>query len=512
MHWWINILFAWAATLIFTSSALAERVWTVRPVTLREEPNGLAPSVVRVKRNRALRIVDRDGRWLRVRYRGKTGWVAQVNVRRRRGNKSVESSPERSRSAVLIDVSGGDSGNDMDIDRRVESGDRDDSDERSDGDDRELASHQHRAASADTSVEDHGTDGEGRDGRLCTRSSWCGKISRGGMRLVVDTELVQAFERPGAGEKVVFTVEKNQQLTVMGRNKSGWFLVEAPGGKVGWIHTSAVRDKGKFVRAITPADQLTRKEARSAAKEPRTSKKRGRFLAKVSIGIGFAATGSNLRGSAAESGYLATAQSLAARVAGGASFRVAGKLYMGIDAGYSVLTVGSGIRYKTASNEVSDIGFIGHRTQASAKLGYVSRHGAFVRVGYHFETLNLDNADNAAELPREQLQSPLVGIEFWLPELVGSLSAAICGELMLGTSIDQSEGKEDGAEVDSAWALGARLYVSYPVTSYLSLDAVYRYGLTRAKWNGTSNRDLAVTDASRTDQAHLVTVGMGAYF
>ena len=60
--------------------ASAERVKTTRTTKVMKRPGEQSAVVTRVKSGRTLTVIAKQGRWMKVRVNGRTGWVARSTV------------------------------------------------------------------------------------------------------------------------------------------------------------------------------------------------------------------------------------------------------------------------------------------------------------------------------------------------------------------------------------------------------------------------------------------------
>ena len=77
------ILFCFAATCLFASqakTASAEDVRATRSASVMASPGEQAGTVTRVRAGDQMSVLEKKGRWLKVRVNGRTGWITQSNV------------------------------------------------------------------------------------------------------------------------------------------------------------------------------------------------------------------------------------------------------------------------------------------------------------------------------------------------------------------------------------------------------------------------------------------------
>jgi hypothetical protein len=93
-----------------------------------------------------------------------------------------------------------------------------------------------------------------------------------------------------------------------------------------------------------------------------------------------------------------------------------------------------------------------------------------------------------------------------------ALSVGLDARAMVYGGRRQTVGLEDGASIDSTSALWGSLKARYQLTDQYGLGLRYRYSRFATDWSGASTRVDGAMATSRTDQAHLITVGVDASF
>jgi SH3-like domain-containing protein len=492
-----------AATLVVVElsaagPASADTVQATRKLRMMERPGDDSRVVDRVPAGREMTVLERRGRWLRVRVGGESGWVTRTAVRSAAGafagrdpvgsgqarrGFSGNVSPGRGRwSGPAEDRVGVDAAEGDDVGgRRLARGERPARDgwgERDpwDGDDV------------------RGRDGRGRNGR---RSGAAAEPDEARVRVWVDE--AEVYRRPSRGAANAYRVDRGDALYVLATD-GDWVEVENDDGEVGWIRDADVE-----------------------AQLPRRYPSLGYA---VDVGLGFATLGSRFRSDGA--GPLANYQvsSSAASLQVGTQVLYTGgseTLVVIADARYRGARATPGIRYDDGAGGVSDIGFTKHELDVGAAIGYRFRREdglvTVARAGYHlglFDVHDVELTDtvNLARLPSELLTGFVVGARVGAPRLYRRWGAMVGLDAMLGGSLSQTTGLEDGAaaSVSSWWGVGE---VNYEWKPELKLLAAYRYVAASAEFAGAapgSMRGHNATAATRDDTLHTVTVGLGASF
>lgn len=465
-----HILAAAAMVPVLTSFAYAEEVWTKETTALLKAPEAKDKPLASIDANQKLEVLESQGRWMKVTYQGKTGWVRRLHVR--------TSAPPGS---------GGEDG------------------------------------AATEACKDRsswcGEHGSGGGMRVVVEVDEVQVFKQP----TSQSEQVSTLYK---GDQLIVMGRRGDSwlLVESADGESGWVPVTAVRDKGNFINPrEAPPGAGEQVRD-EDEDLIPKEPKRTAAvSSPRRDgnvdggsvaasrqggqAQSGKLAVSASVGAGLAALSNELNG-AQGGGYRASATGPAVRLLAGGSYALAPNLSVGGDL---TLNFMSGSFAYTAGGADEDIGFTVTRTLVAAKVGYVSSFAAFARVGFYFDLFSVGDLDNAASLPKESFASPALGVEVWLPPFVQNLSLGARADFMLiATSRSQTAGLEDGDSVDSASAIGALLQASYRLTPRIWVDGAYQLSRASTAWSGASVRDAMVTDGKRTDLLHFFTLGVGA--
>src|SRR5687768_17431575 len=80
--------------------ASAERVKTTQSTKVMKRPGEDQAVVTRVKKGRTLTVIAKQGRWMKVRVNGRTGWVARSTVQ---SAEAREDLPRNTRRRPFVD-------------------------------------------------------------------------------------------------------------------------------------------------------------------------------------------------------------------------------------------------------------------------------------------------------------------------------------------------------------------------------------------------------------------------
>lgn len=503
------------ALVLMTGSAAAERVWTKTAASLYASPSEDSQRVARIQANRSLTVVGKKGRWLKVKKGAKSGWIHRAQVRTR--ERVARGASRNGRGSRDTD------------DRQSPTSDDETSDVEDTDDSPDSPASDVQTTDA-ASPPREPSDNQDGSGRPCPKGAvWCGEDGAGdAIHVVVIPEQIKAYKEPGTNQQVAWQASKDQELVVIGYHRPDWFYVQTLDGSFGWILKTEVRQKGSLVnprvdripeldpKLVDPKKVAARKKrqqkdarvpVRPRAGEP------GPLAIHASAGAGVAVFGRSFTATnMAQADYEATSTGVATDVSARVKYRVSGAWHAGADGSYTAVAGLSGLSYAPGQGDTLDVGaFILHRLEASAKFGYASSFDAFLRAGFLVETFYLNDLFNEAFLPRERLLSPSVGIELGKADLFAGLGLTLRVDLLLGGSLAQTRGLEDG-DPDGVSGLSSQIDASYPIGRRLAIHGTYRFDRVGPSWTGTSTRALGVNGASRTDQVHRLLLGVGMGF
>jgi uncharacterized protein YgiM (DUF1202 family) len=446
------ILIAAALVLLFAASPTpvhAEILRTRRDTTLRARPGESQRAVARLQADQEVEVITRAGRWLRVRSGERVGWLTRTNVR--------DDAPEKRAQRKT----------------RVESWRRD----------------QPEPA-----------------------------IPRARKDIVtvrVNNGTQDTFRAPSGTTRVAFRARSADVLTVVGDNQDRtWLLVENEHGQVGWVPavittpvamTQATRDR----RAALLATALA--ESSEAVDTPIALVTRH---ARAAVGYRIMATRFTSNGSAELANYRISAQAMTATLDGSLPLTSSSSRFLAaVEGEYRLSLASPGIHYQDGAGKLDTIAFSMHEVRAGGQLGVRVTDSALVagRVGYHYGLFLVDALENRAGLANESLHGLTVGGRAHLTPGKGSCAIRAGFDVLAGARRGQSAGLEDGAgSAASAW--WGHLGMDYALTAGLMLSAHYAYERAGTEWTGQSARQPDVTEAARTDQSHLVYMGLGKTF
>lgn len=491
----------------FGSEAAAEKVKTNQTTKLHVRPGEMSKTILTVKAGKSMTVLGKDGRWLKVRVNGRTGYVPRSkidrsddddritrNTRRRsfvdgrgtkRGFTGVEGPSDRvGADAIGEGGGGGDDDDDGDDEPKKprrkpggekggeKGGDDDDGDDDGDGD-----------GDDGDDGDDDGDDGGGGDG----------EADRLTARVRAKTDV---YSEADTDSDVQWVAKPDMLLFPTGNTKGKFTEVENDEGDLGYVLTEKIEVGG--------------------------GGKGGRQI-DVRARIGFLLLTQGMRTTTADKGVPNNynLQSSAARIALGGTYLRPWKprLVIGGEVAYDLARTVPGI--DVGMGQTTDVTL--HDFHLRGVIGYdlqkASGAMVFGRLGLRYESYQVadveDLALNIAKLPSEITIAPMLGVAFAMPRLTDKIGVrATLDAMLIGASMKQTRRLEDGADpsvrgalvgltATYAWKRGIDLMASY--------DLVYQ-SIAFGSQVTDSMRQHAPGEVSRTDIFHAITFGVAKGF
>ena len=507
---------------------------------LRARAGEKAPTVMKLKEGQTVRILGEEGRWLKVSYRGKVGYITRTQVDREESAEPPVTAARESRTRARDPKSNeGLRRQDKDKDKDKDKKDWDSLDDDATG---EAVVEQDDVEDKPTEKADKPAEKADKKAKLVARKS-AGKQGRKGRKKgfeqgmeVVTTAKAIVYTRASASSGELFETKKNEPFTIIAVSEDapGWVRVKDPEDNKGWIKTDLI-----VVAAFPAGDDLDDDEvAEEEVPKPRRGRAKaskggggggggddeadagvrssggkplglaidlGAHLALVAKAQDFTSDGSNLRAK-----YKVTNTAPAASITGGLAKEVGGSLVVGLEAAFLVSLGGGGIAIPAE-------GAMAAHTLTWQTLGLDLRGVAgyrqpkFVaaaRVGLHRASVTVQE-DQVAKLPSERTDGYTVGVEVRLPRITDKISAHAGADVLTGASLLQTVGLKDGHHAEmKAYYLGCGL--GYLIKEQILGTVSYALSYETFKFVGASEREATATNASRTDLQH--TLGVGAAY
>jgi uncharacterized protein YgiM (DUF1202 family) len=353
------------------------------------------------------------------------------------------------------------------------------------------------------------------------RSGFSGKPVSDAVKVTIAIDRVRGFDDPRSKSTNVLDLVRGDVVTVIGRGHDGWLMVQHDNGGVGWIPASVVSDAGKFAKdpRVAPA------AAPAQAGQPAQPGQKGAPAAPAAAALPVAevsttaeppAAGPWLRGAVVATGGAQTFQMQqtgegdpraiatgpVVAVAARAQMRVRGAIWLGAAAsaelGTAELTYyGAETSAPMATRELA--------VDAHAELGWGDRWHVAARGGVHYATLSVDSERDESMLVGERIGGATVGLGGALP--IGRRFAVSASVDVMPAGAQRMSRVPAGAlqatAVRGAWARSA-LTIALPARLVAAIS--YRFGALTAE---LSDAAAMPKTATRADQSHLVTAGVG---
>lgn len=486
------------------STAAAERVQTTDTTKVYREIGEQSPVITKVAEGTTLTVLKRDGRWLKVRVNGRTGWITRSTVSSLDGDGDVprntrrrpfvdgrsqrrgwgSSAPDDRVGADAVDVGDGDGddGGDDDPEARKPEPRKPEARKPAKPTKPDRKPPPRRAADDDDDNDGGDDDGEERDDGADADL------------VVVTAAKVSLYPRASRKAKATRTLRRGARLIVLERGDT-WTRVEYD-DDAGYVATESVEDY-----IDDDGGEVGPRPARAIVSKAR---------------VGFASLGGRF-----------TSDGPANATTPPARYEVnptALSLNLGVEVRYAYKRdyfVGGGVEYLGCWSTPGihfadeDIAFKTHDIDLRALGGYDlhDRRGTVVwgRLGYHIGITSIGNLMNAAQLPSETFRGPSLGVGVTMPRVTPKLGGQASLDLVYPGTRSQTQNNEDG-DLEGAMGATAALAGAYAWRGAWNLEAGYRFGYRKTAWSGPSNRITGATEATRTDLSHVLTVGLGRDF
>jgi uncharacterized protein YgiM (DUF1202 family) len=506
--------------------AESEKVKTNQSTKLYRRAGEQSPVILTVKAGQTVTLVAKDGRWLRVRVSGRTGWIPRSkvdlpesdddivrNTRRRpfvdgRGTKrgfGGEAGPD---DRVGADATGdADDGKSKDAKDAKPDGKSDAKPDKADAGDKVAARKPSKSDSEDAASGDDDDDDKdpvAAKGDAAAKDSVAAKDSGdaesdGPRPMAHVAKATTIYNKPESSSGKSFTAQPNAVLYV-GRTKGNWTRVSVDDGDAGWVQTA----------------DLSMAQPEPAA-GPRSRKIFGLARGGMTvINQSIASTGT-VR---VPDNYTVASLAYTISLGGTVVFPFKSRLWLGGDLGYDFDMAAPGIKYQDKT-----IGFTYHNLNVRALAGYDLQRPSgmvvFARLGLHYDSFQVaDVADftkNTAKLPSQIIIAPTIGAALAVPRALRKLGIGLSVDAVVaGSSVSQTKNLEDGTG-PSATAVYAGANAAYHLTPAIDIQFNYDLGYTKLSFSGmappTSARGhMGTSVSSGTDLSHAFSAGIAYGF
>lgn len=562
------LLVAVAVVLGSALPAAAEKVKTNQPTKLYAGPGEQKKVLLKVKPGQNMTLLEQEGRWLKVRVNGRTGYVPRSkvdmaddgeivrNTRRRpfvdgrskRRGFGGEAGPDDRVGADAVGDGKEDSGSSSDEDEEEDAPQKpkklaaksksddededetpkkkspkalkaasksksdDDEDEpkkptkasKSKSDDDEDEDNPKKASTSD----DDEDDAESKDGDVDdTKTPEPEEDKRPTAHVA---KKVSVFDEPDADSDEKFVARPTDVLYPMDE-KGKWTEVENEEGDKGWVETELLDIEGGGGGG-------------GGAKKRQIDVGARVGLMFIQQGMR-SATSQNLK---VPDNYNIQTSAVALSLGAAYAMPVKKKYIVGGELTYDYAnTLLGGVHYDPdgpdmpmpAVNTKLTIHNFNLRGMAGYDFKKKSGMAIFGRLGFRYQSYMVDGysdpAKNPAKIPQEIVKAPTLGIGFAMPRLTDKLGLSVALDtILVGASIAQTKGLEDGSSPTlKAFVLGAGLTYAWKKNMMLRATYDLRYmGIDFGPPLATSTRGHMGGDTTRVDFFHMLTFGIDKPF
>jgi uncharacterized protein YgiM (DUF1202 family) len=450
MNWKAVSIVLVLSALAWSRPGHAEKVTTNQIAKLYSRAGEQSPVILKLKSGQIMTVLAKDGRWIKVRVSGRTGWIPRSKLDMPNEDEDIA---RNTRRRPFVDGRGtkrgfgGESGPDDRIGADA-TGDGDEAPARSDrkakpskdDDDDKPAKARKAARGGDDEDDDKPAkakpkakpnkkdDGDGDDpGDAGAGADDAKEPARPMAHVAKATDI---YNEPNSSSDASFTAQPRTALYIV-EEKGKWTFVENDEGDAGYVLTSKldVEDAAAGPRARTLGLR-----ARLGLTQLSQS---------VSTPGGTAPVPDN---------YSAGSSTVTLALGGSAVYPYGKRYWLGGELAYDYdLTLFGGIENTNAGMKTTT-GFTFHNLNLRALGGYdlQSKRGtiAFARLGLHYESFQIDNVSdftkNTAKIPNQIIYGPTLGAALAIPRLTDSIGLQISLDLMPLAHVDQTKNLEDG--------------------------------------------------------------------
>lgn len=485
-----------AGLMLLANLAHAEVAATNQSTPVYQRAGEASRVILTVKSNQQVTILAEDGRWVKVRVKGRTGYVprstldladdeeVQRNTRRRpfvdgRSKKRTfgGEGPDDRVGADSVDTSDDDDG--ASAGKRRASRRADDEDGRAGDDDEGDAAPRKRRPPRDGDAD---APGEDEDNPVATSTS-----SDDDKRAAVSvTERVVLRANPSRKSAKIMTAHVGDKFYLV-EKRGGWALVETEDGdKSGWV-----------LQRLLEGDGIVGKRQRRLDVSAQ--------LALTVISQNLSSTGTTAK---FPDNYSISTSAAALALSGEWLMPFKADFYLGAQLTYIGTKALPGLSYMGTNipitmhnlNVRGEFGYDFHKPSGMLLLG---------RLGYHYDAY-LMPVDNKATLPSESLAGPTLGVALDVPRLRPSISVRGALDAIVLAKRGQTVGLEDGAS-PSAIGLSLGGVATWKWKPALWVVASYElqyYSNSFGAAVATSKRMHTGTSVARSDMYHVIGVGV----
>jgi len=518
----------------------AEKVKTNQQTKLYSRPGEHGSVLLKVKSGQNMTVLSKEGRWLKVRVQGRTGYVPRSKVDMPDGDEIVRNTRRRpfvdgrSTKRGFAGDEGPDDrvGADATGDIATSAGGDDDSGDDDSGKKTTHAKKPPKGGDDDGDDDDGGgkktthakkppkggdDDGDDDDGNQ--------KTAKGGDDDDAEPDDSKTGDEPADDDrprahvssktKVLAERDKESETQFVAKPsdvlypdevKGKWTFVANDEGDAGWVLTSQLEDDGG---------------GGSGGKRMIDARVR---LGLTFIQQGMRSVGSTFTGTGFNPDNYNLGTSAVTLALGGGYYKPYKKDYiLGADLSYTYAKTAFGGVFADPDGAGGmpgvNIGMAVHQVDIRGAVGKdlhkPSGMAIFGRLGYRYQGFLIDNVTDATKnpvkLPSEVFQAPTIGAMLSIPRLTDKIGMRFALDTALvATSVTQTKGYEDGAS-PSAKAICFGAVLTYKWKKDMDLQGSYDFDYESVDFGKPTAMNLrghTGTDASRADFFHIVSFGV----
>ncbi|HEY4243965.1 MAG TPA: SH3 domain-containing protein [Kofleriaceae bacterium] len=503
-----------------SGAAAAEKVKTNQPTSVFARAGEHGAVILKLEAGKTLTVLTREGRWLKVRVSGRTGYIPrskvdlpdddsiQRNTRRRpfvdgRGTKrgfDGESGPEDRIGADAVGEGNTDSSDEADEPKKPATKPKKPPADEEDEDSTPKPAAKPKKPKKPPSDEDEnpleGDQGDkGDKGDKGDDAPPPPSDDRPRAHVSAKTKV---YEEPSKASGEAFTASKSTVL-IVGEAKGKYTFVETDDGDAGYVLTSKL-------------------DVDSSS----SSGPRHRMIAlRARLGVTFLNQHMQTPGgtTTVPDNYSLGSSSFDLALGGQILYPYKADYLLGGEIAYNYNKAVPGISYMGETD-----GFALHDLDVRAMGGYdfhkQSGLVAFARLGYRYEAFRVANyADftkNTAMLPNETIKGPTIGAALAMPRITDKIGARLSMDVLAFGSMKQTENLEDGTGPHAtAFLLG--LGGTYRWRPQMDIQATYDLNYESVGFDGPAPTSsmrghMGTGQSSRSDVYHTISVGIGYAF
>lgn len=514
-----SLVSRWMVALALTvglglGSASAETVRLNTDARLRARPGERAPTIVKLDEGKAVKIVGKQGRWLKVQVGGRTGWITRTQVDMEEATETraqARETPSRARKTGKAKARKGWSN----LDEEEATGADAVDDEEEEFEDEEEAPVAKKAAVKKAAK------------KIAARPKKKAKKSGVGVGdMIVVKKDAPVRQRPSGKADELYTAEKGEEMKVILADEDGnWVRVQHEDGTKGWIETKLIASADDFSdeEEADEEDVEMSEESDDEDGEPSVRKRRrgkkaeaGKLWYSLGANVGFLSKKQDFTSASSTFiGKYALANNTPAVLVGALVGKRFGK-YEAIAEGWYMQTVaGNGVEIKMDAMAMAEtLDWSAQAIDVRAGIGYHldadDKYTLYARAGYHAYATTVSENMNA-KLPSESLKGFTAGAMLDAPMVTPKIGVRVSFEALLGGTLEQTEGYRDGeSSTVAGYYLGAM--ATYRVSPKLDGLATYNLAYEGVAFAGASEREAAAINGTRKDMQHILGVGIRYQF